>query len=157
MDLCFGKEGETFNYENGKPEYTSEVKGFLNNDINREEQVYGVAYTYWMLMDTAWKAQWGVNCPPYLEQPQMWTRPYAKFFAEYEDVFFALGSEVSANYDLIQRRWGKVLPKLIRAENENVFNSILDEFNQFKKDNGIEGIQKIQTELLKKNKKKLGL
>lgn len=157
MDTNFGIEGKTYTYVDGIPTLTPEVKKIDSEDKNKQENDIGVQYTYWMLMDTAWQAQWGVEYAPQLGQPQLWTRPYVTSFAAYDGLTLPVGSDEQLIYEDIQRRWGKVLPQLIRASSDAEFDSILKEFNQYKKDKGIDKVIAVQTELMNANKKKLGM
>ncbi len=157
MDTNFGIEGETYTYVNGIPTLTPEVKALDLSDKNAQETDIGVQYTYWMLMDTAWQAQWGVEYSPALEQPQLWTRPYVHSYAAYDGLTLPVGSDEDLIFQEIQRQWGKVLPALMRASSESEFDKILAEYNQFKKDKGIDKVQAAQTKMMQENKKKLGL
>jgi putative aldouronate transport system substrate-binding protein len=140
---------------NGIPTLTPEVKALDSSDKNKQENEIGVLYTYWMLMDTAWQAQWGVEYAPSLEQPQLWTRPYVCSYAVYDGLTLPVGSDEDLIYQEIQRKWGKVLSNLIRASSEKEFDTILADYNKFKADKGLAKVQKIQTELMNKNKAKL--
>ena len=157
MDTNFGIEGETYTIENGVPKLTKEVADLDKNDKNKQETDIGVQYTYWMLMDTAWQAQFGSDYAPSLEQPQLWTRPYVHSYAAYDGLTLPVGSDEQLIYEDIQRRWGKVLPQMIRAGSEAEFDKIVAEFNQYKKDKGIDKVIDAQTKLMNINKQKLGM
>jgi len=157
MDTNFGIPDVTYTVKNGIPTLTDEVKKIDSTDKNKQENEIGVQYTYWMLMDTAWQAQWGVEYSASLAQPQLWTRPYVKSFAAYDGLTMPVGSDEALIYETIQRRWGKVLPELIRAKTEAEFDKIWGEFVQFKKDKGVDKVVEAQTKLMNINKKKLGM
>ena len=157
MDTNFGIEGETYTIENGIPKLTPEVAELDKNDKNKQETDIGVQYTYWMLMDNAWQAQFGADYAPSLEQPQLWTRPYVASYAAYDGLTLPVGSDEQLIYEDIQRRWGRVLPQLIRAPSEADFDKIVDDFNQYKKEKGIDKVIAAQSELMNINKKKLGM
>lgn len=158
MDTNFGIKDKTYVINsNGIPELTPEVKALDMSDKNKQETDIGVQFTYWMLMDTAWQAQWGVEYAPSLGQPQLWTRPYVHSFAAYDGLTLPVGSDESLIYEDIQRRWGKVLPQLIRAESEAEFDKIAAEFNKYKADKGIAKVIDAQTKLMDINKAKLGM
>ena len=155
MDTNFGIEGETYTMVDGVPTLTSEIHELDSKDKNRQETEIGVQFTYWMLMDTAWQTQWGVEYAPSLAQPQFWTSPYVASYAVYDGLAIPIGSDEDLIYQDIQRRWGKVLSSLIRAESKAEFDKILADFNQYKKDKGIDKVVKLQTELMNANKAKL--
>ena len=155
MDTNFGIPDVTYTMVNGIPTLTPEIKELDSKDKNKQETEIGVLYTYWMLMDTAWQAQWGVEYAPSLEQPQLWTRPYVRSYAVYDGLTLPVGSDEDLIYQEIQRKWGKVLSSLIRAGTDEEFDAILADYNKFKKDKGIDKVQKVQTELMNRNKAKL--
>ena len=155
MDTNFGIPDVTYTMVNGIPTLTPEIKELDSKDKNKQETEIGVLYTYWMLMDTAWQAQWGVEYAPSLEQPQLWTRPYVQSYAVYDGLTLPVGSDEDLIYQEIQRKWGKVLSSLIRAGSDEEFDAILAEYNKFKKDKGLAKVQAYQTELMNKNKAKL--
>ncbi|MCQ2598283.1 MAG: extracellular solute-binding protein [Treponema sp.] len=158
MDTNFGIKDVTYTInKDGIPELTPEVKALDMNDKNKQETEIGVQYTYWMFMDTAWQAQWGVEYAPSLGQPQLWTRPYVKSFAAYDGLTLPVGSDEQLIYEEVERRWGKVLPQLIRAESEAEFNKIVADFNKFKADKGVDKVIDAQTKLMDINKAKLGM
>ena len=157
MDTNFGIKDKTYTVTNGIPTLTPEVKALDQSDKNKQETDIGVQYTYWMLMDTAWQAQWGVEYAPSLGQPQLWTRPYVHSFAAYDGLTLPVGSDEQLIYEEIQRRWGKVLPELLRAKSDADFDKTVAEFNQFKKDKGIDKVIDAQTKLMNANKAKLGM
>lgn len=157
MDTNFGIPGKHYTIENGVPTLTPAVKALDTADKNKQETEIGVQYTYWMLMDTAWQAQFGLEYSPALGQPQLWTRPYVKSFAAYDGLTLPVGSDEALACEDIQRQWGKVLPQLIRAPSEAEFDRILKEFNSYKKAHGVDMVIEAQTKLMNINKKKLGM
>ena len=157
MDTNFGIKDKTYTVKNGIPELLPEIKKIDSTDKNKQETDIGIMYTYWMLMDTAWQAQWGVEYAPSLGQPQLWTRPYVRSFAAYDGLTLPVGSDEALIYEEIQRRWGKVLPELIRADTEAGFNKTLADYNNFKKEKGIDKVVAAQTKLMNANKAKLGI
>ena len=157
MDTNFGIPNKHYTMVNGVPTLTPEVKKLDSTDKNKQETEIGVQYTYWMLMDTAWQAQFGVEYSPALGQPQLWTRPYVHSFAAYDGLTLPVGSDEALACEDIQRQWGKVLPQLIRAGSEAEFDKILADYNKYKKDHGVDKVIAAQTELMNANKKKLGM
>ena len=157
MDTNFGIKDKTYSISNGIPQLLPAIKKLDQADKNKQETDIGVQYTYWMLMDTAWQAQWGIEYGPANGQPQLWTRPYVKSFAAYDGLTLPVGSDEDLIYQEIQRRWGKVLSQLLRAPTEKDFDTILADYNQFKKDKGIDKVVAFQTKLMNANKAKLGM
>ncbi len=153
MATNFGVEGVTYEYdENGVPHLTEEVAEIDRTDKNRQEMEYGVQYTYWMLMDSAWQEQFEKNYAPALAQPQLWTRDYVKSFAEYDNIELETGSDLAYNFSDIQREWGRILPTLILADTEEDFDRIWQDYQEYKVEHNYQGIQDYQTERVLKNK-----
>ncbi len=157
MDTYFGIPDVTYTMKNGKPELLPEVAELDSKDKNAQETKYGVQYTYWMLMDNPWADQWGAKYSPALGQPQLWTRPYVKSFAAYDNLQLTPGSDEALIAEEIARRWGRDLPRLIRAKSEAEFDQIWNELQKFKQDKGIAKVQAVQTQKLTVNKQKLGV
>ncbi|AEE17890.1 extracellular solute-binding protein [Treponema brennaborense] len=158
MDTNFGIKDVTYSIgADGIPALLPAVQKLDQNDKNRQETEIGVQYTYWMLMDTAWQQQWGITYAPSLEQPQLWTRPYVHSFAVYDNLMLPAGSDEALIFEEIQRRWGKVLPALLRAPSDAEFDKIWSDFAKFKKDKGIDKVVEAQTKMMNANKEKLGM
>jgi putative aldouronate transport system substrate-binding protein len=164
MDVYFGvPEGNpygiapTFRMVGGVPQLLPDVRELNNTDKNRQEIEIGVDYTYWMLMDTAWSNQFGADYAPSVGQPQIWTRPYVASFAQYDQLDMPVGSDEALIRETISRRWGQDLPRLIMAPTEADFDSIWNDFQRFKTAQGYERLQAKQSELLRENKRKLGI
>jgi putative aldouronate transport system substrate-binding protein len=157
MDTAFGIPGDTYTMVNGVPTQSPEVRALTFTDKNRQETEIGVDYTYWMLMDNAWYDQWHSEYAPYVEQPQLWTRPYVTSFAQYDNLDMPTGSAEALIYEEIQLRWGRDLPRLLLAGTDEEFDAIWGEFQQFKTDRGYARLRAKQTELLNSNKRKLGI
>ncbi len=158
MDTCFGVPGVTYETVNGKPQLLPAVEKLDSTDKNAQETQYGVMYTYWMLMDTAWQGQFGAKYSPALEQPQLWTRPYVTSFAAYDGLTqLAPGTDEALISEELARRWGKDLPLLLRAKSESDFDRIWSDWQAFRKAKGADKVLAKQTEMMKVNKGKLGL
>jgi len=157
MDTNFGIPDVTYTIKDGIPTLTDDVRKLDSTDKNKQETEVGVQYTYWMLMDTAWQAQWGVEYAPSVGQPQLWTRPYVVSYAAYDGITLEVGSDEQLAYDEIARQWGKTLPKLLLASSDAEFDTLWNDFQSFKKAKGFAKIQDAQTVGLNANKKKLGI
>ncbi len=157
MDTCWGVPGVTYETVNGTPQLLPAIEKLDQTDKNAQETQYGVMYTYWMLMDTAWQGQFGAKYSPALEQPQLWTRPYVKSFAAYDGLQLAPGTDEALISEELARRWGKDLPLLLRAKSEAEFDKIWNDLQAFRTAKGAAKVLAKQTELMKVNKAKLGL
>ncbi|HOK00071.1 MAG: extracellular solute-binding protein [Treponemataceae bacterium] len=157
FDTYFGIPDVTYTMKNGVPQLLPEIEKLDQTDKNAQETKYGVQYTYWMLMDNPWADQWGAKYSPALAQPQLWTRPYVRSFAAYDNLQLTPGSDEALIAEEIARRWGRDLPRLLRAKTDAEFDQIWNELQKFKQDKGIAKVQAVQTEKMKINKQKLGI
>jgi putative aldouronate transport system substrate-binding protein len=153
----FGVPGVTYNVVNGTPAWTPEMEQLNLTDKNRQETEYGFDYTYWMLMDSAWAEQYPSALAPSVEPAYVWTRPYVRSYAQYDNLELVPGSEEALIRDDVQRRWGRDLPRLLLTNAETEFDIIWNEYQQFKADKGYARAQAIQSAALKENKRKLGI
>jgi len=163
MDTFFGVPEDnpygiapTYRTVNGVPELLPETRELINTDPKRQEVEIGADYTYWMLMDNAWQNQFAQYEPP-IGQPQIWTRPYAASFAQYDQLDMPADSEEALIKEKIALRWGTDLPRLLMARTDAEFDKIWNDFQTFKTAQGYERLQERQTELLNENKRKLGI
>lgn len=157
MATNFGVKDVTYAMTDGKPDLLPEIRKIDQSDKNLQETKYGIQYTYWMLMDTAWQQQWNIKYSPALEQPQLWTRPYVTSFAVCDNMTFTAGSDEDVAFNEIQSRWAKDLPRLLTAKSDGEFDKVWKEFQDFKMKAGYDKLQKAQTAIMLKNKEKLGL
>lgn len=157
MDCYFGQEGVTYNMVNGVPTFTPEVYDLKMNNNEKQETEIGTQWTYWMLQNTAWSDKFGKEYAPAVEQPYLWSMDYATSYAAYDGLTLPVGSDEDLIYQEIQREWGKVLVNLITAKTEADFNKIVADFNQFKKDAGVDKVIAAQTALMAVQKAKLGM
>jgi len=157
MDTYFGEEGNTFSFVNGKPQLEPHVQELAFTDKKSMEERYGVLYTYWMLMDAGWQAQWNQNLAPAIAQPELWTRPYVEQYFAYDAITLPPNSDENLTHQEILRRWGSTLQNLLLSETEKDFDIILNEFNQIKKTEKYKQLVKLQTKIMNSNKKKLGM
>ncbi|MDR1971292.1 MAG: extracellular solute-binding protein [Treponema sp.] len=153
----FGVPGVTYNMVNGIPRYLPAMEQLNLTDKNRQETEYGFDYTYWMLMDTAWAQQFPTDQAPSMEPAYAWTRPYVRSYAQYDNLELTPGSDEALIYDEVQRRWGRDLPRLLLAKTDAEFDTIWNEYQQFKNDRGFAKVLARRSALLAENKKKLGI
>ncbi|MBQ5498709.1 MAG: ABC transporter substrate-binding protein, partial [Treponema sp.] len=57
----------------------------------------------------------------------------------------------------VLRRWGTTLQNLILSESDEDFDVILDEYKQIKQTEKYKKLVQLQTQIMKSNKKKLGM
>lgn len=157
MDTYFGEKDITYSMVNGKPQLLPHVQTLSLTDKDALEDRFGVLYTYWMLMDSAWEAQWNQKLSPAISQPELWTRPYVVKYFGYDTISLPPNSDENLTYQEVLRRWGTTLQNLILSESDEDFDVILDEYKQIKQTEKYKKLVQLQTQIMKSNKKKLGM
>lgn len=156
-DTAFGIRYNTYAMIHDVPTLTDEIKAMDLQDKNKQENEIGVLYTYWMLEDKAWMDQFGEEYAPYVEQPQLWTRPYVVSYAIYDGLTLENASAENEIYNELLSKWGKAFSDLISAENDKQFDKILKEYKDYRDAKGYRLVQEAQTKLMNANKAKLGM
>ncbi|MBQ5449281.1 MAG: hypothetical protein IIT57_04515 [Treponema sp.] len=108
-------------------------------------------------MDSAWEAQWNQKLSPAISQPELWTRPYVVKYFGYDAISLPPNSDENLTYQEVLRRWGTTLQNLILSESDEDFDVILDEYKQIKQTEKYKKLVQLQTQIMKSNKKKLGM
>ena len=154
--IWLGVEGETWDMVDGVPTMKQEVRDLLQSDRIEYDKKYGADACYWMLQDNAMALSWAVETPEPLGQMERWTYPYTVSTSEYLTTIEADTEEADIKAK-VDNEWGIVLPKLLLAGSEEEFDQILNDFKSKEADWGYDKVLDKQTELMAKNKEKLGL
>ena len=155
MDLYMGKEGETYDMVNGKPEFKPEVLDLLNKDRAAFDQQYGASFKYWMLMDTNMSLAWAPPASEPFKQMEDWTKGKTVSYAEFDGISPTGTSAEGVAASKIAQEWGKTLPKLLLAKSDKEFDKIFEGFLKKRDSFGYEKVEKYQQEIYEKNKEKL--
>ena len=156
-DLYLGIEGLTWANIDGKEGFLPEVQELLTSDRGAFDKQYGASVKYWMLMDNPMFAQWeGEPVTPYKELSE-WTKPYTESYAVYDNIDplpfepeGVIGAKLSSLF-------GKSLPKLLKADSEQEFNTLWKELQSERKKRGLDKLLAYKQEKINANKQKLGL
>ena len=147
----------TYTVVNGVPALLPYINEMDKQDKNRQETEIGAQYTYWMLMDSPWQYQFPMEYTPTQVQPKEWTRQYVTTYGLYSMLDIEPDSDEGLILQDIQLRWGQDLPRLLLANTDEEFDRIWADFQKFKLDRGYSQLQAKYTELLNRNKAKLGM
>lgn len=156
LRISLGVEGETFDYEDGKPVVKEEVNALLNANRAEYDRVYGADDTYWMLQDNVLQLKWKQELPEALRQIMEWSYPYVVYNGQY-DSFLPYGSKEAYADSKITALWSRTLPQLLLAESDERFDEIFAQFLEKRQAYGFEEVQAAKTELMKQAKEKLGI
>jgi ABC-type sugar transport system, periplasmic component len=128
-DLFLGKEGETWETVDGKPQLKPELVQLLDTDIERLEKEYGVMDTYWMMRNPVIVNQWRPEKAPVIKQMEDFANGQADIDSGIYKGLDPLGdSDAAVAWARISQNWEEVLPELITAKDEAAFDKIFDNF-----------------------------
>lgn len=152
--ISIGVEGETYDMIDGRAVIKEDVRELLNTDREAYDERYGADNAYWMLQNNVMQFQWKPETEEPLKQLEEWTYPYTKYLGQY-DVLMTEDNEVGTAYTKITRLWSETLPRLLLAESEEAFDSILNDFVEEREALGYTQVLEEETRQMKENKEKL--
>jgi len=128
-DLFLGKEGETWDMVDGKPQLKPELVQLLGADIEKLEKEYGVMDTYWMTRNPVIVNQWRPEKAPVIKQMEDFANGQADIDSGIYKGLDPLGdSDVAVAWSRISQNWEEVMPELIMAKDEAAFDQIFESF-----------------------------
>ncbi|MFC6651562.1 hypothetical protein ACFTAO_17125 [Paenibacillus rhizoplanae] len=128
-DLFLGKEGETWDNVDGKPQLKAEFADMLGSNIEKLEKEYGILDTYWMMRNPVIVNQWRPEKAPVIKQMEDFANAQADIDSGIYKGLDPLGdSEVAVAWSRISQNWEEVLPELITAKDEAAFDKIFESF-----------------------------
>ena len=128
-DLFLGKEGETWEMVDGKPQLKAEMVQLLATDIEKMEKEYGIMDTYWMVRNPVIINQWRPEQAPVIKQMEDFANGRADIDSGiYKGLDPQGDSDVAVAWARISQNWEEVLPELITAKDEAAFDKIFDNF-----------------------------
>ena len=148
-DLFLGKEGETWESVNGKPQLKTEFVDMLGSNIEKLEKEYGILDTYWMMRNPVIVNQWRPEKAPVIKQMEDFANALADIDSGIYKGLDPLGdSEVAVAWSRISQNWEEVLPELITAKDEAAFDKVFESFLSRRDSYGFEQVMEYrQTEL----------
>ncbi|NRT72280.1 extracellular solute-binding protein [Clostridium beijerinckii] len=156
-DLYLGIKGSTWDVIDGKEQFKPEVVDLLNKDRIAFDNKYGAASTYWMLEDGDLVQKWTPDNEEAIKIISDWSRGKTYNYSLFDNVYTYDDSEDGVAFSRISTKWGSTLKKLLIAKNEEEFNSILNEFIIYRKEQGWDKLQKYAQQKYEENKKKLSV
>ncbi len=154
----FGIEGETFQKDaDGKIELLPEVLEVKNSDPDRYKKEYRLSEFIFFGHDKYQTLASDKTKTPALIQPREWGegKLYPHFIVE--NINPDTGTPEARNLTAIDKNWQTTLASLIRSGSQKEFDSIINEYKDFQKQNGWDDIVKIRTEKMLANAKKLNI
>lgn len=140
-DIFLGKEGETWEMVDGKPQLKPEMVELLNTDIEKMEKEYGIVDTYWMMRNPVIVNQWRPEKAAVIKQMEDFANRQADIDGGIYKGLDPLGdSDVAVAWTRISQNWEEVLPELITAKDEAAFDKIFSDFLARRDEYGFEQV-----------------
>ncbi|MEK5032970.1 extracellular solute-binding protein [Paenibacillus sp. FSL R7-0302] len=148
-DLFLGKEGETWDSVDGKPQLKAEFADMLGSNIEKLEKEYGILDTYWMMRNPVIVNQWRPEKAPVIKQMEDFANAQADIDSGIYKGLDPLGdSDVAVAWSRISQNWEEVLPELITAKDEAAFDKVFESFRSRRDGYGFAQVMEYrQTEL----------
>lgn len=155
-DLFLGKEGETWETVDGKPQLKADMLKLIENDIETLEKQYGVLDTYWMMRNPVIVNQWRPEKAPVIKQMEDFANAQADIDSGIYKGLDPLGdSEVAVAWSRISQNWEEVLPELITAKDEAAFDKIFAGFLERRDSYGFQQVMEFRQAELDARKAKM--
>ncbi|MFF2092241.1 extracellular solute-binding protein [Paenibacillus sp. NPDC058174] len=148
-DLFLGKEGETWELANDKPQLKADMVELISTDIEKLEKEYGIMDTYWMMRNPVIINQWRPEKAPVIKQMEDFANKQADIDSGIYKGLDPLGdSDVAVAWSRISQNWEEVMPELIMAKDEAAFDKIFESFLSRRAGYGFDKVMEYrQTEL----------
>lgn len=154
-DLYLGIKGLTWDVIDGKEQFKPEVIDLLNKDRIAVDNMYGVANTYWMLADGDLIQKWSPTNQEAINLISDWSKGKTYNYSLFDNTYPYGDTEEGIALSRINAKWRSTLKNLLIAKNQNEFDSVLNEFITYRKEQGWDKIQAYEQQRYEENKKKL--
>jgi putative aldouronate transport system substrate-binding protein len=154
-DLFLGEKGVTYDTIDGKDQFLPEALALLNSDRAAFDKQYGGSFTFWMLMNTNITAQW--ETPPVEPFKQMidWTKGKTVSASEFELLDPTGNSPEGVIGTKLGLLRGKALPQLLMAKSDAEFDTIWNEYQAKRKEEGLDKVTAFKQAKYEQNVSKL--
>ncbi|MFD1175282.1 sugar ABC transporter substrate-binding protein [Paenibacillus puldeungensis] len=157
MLMNYGIEGETYKkLDGGNVELLPAVKEMQLKNADQFKKEYRLGEFMFFGHDRH-KALSPDAFPESIKQMQEWGKGKLKPHFILENTNPDQGTPEARSLSAINTQWSTTLVSMIRAKSEAEFNSTLEAYKSFLKDNSWDKIVEIRSEKMKQNKEKLGL
>ena len=155
----FGREGETFDFVDGKPQYKPEILEDIEQNPDALENKYG--FEQRLLM---WRSKWG-GLQKVAMAPQSYT-DYLESVGIYGHDVWEMGldnldpepdSDEGVAYQTIKNIWNSYLAQMILAENDADFDAAYEAAMKEIEEAGLEKVKAVMTENHLKDLEKKGV
>ncbi|MCG8501733.1 MAG: extracellular solute-binding protein [Firmicutes bacterium] len=156
-DFFLGKKGETWDTIDGKDQLLPDVYALLQEDYTKFTNDIGAVDTYWLMRNPVIVNKWRPEYPHYIKQMIEWTQDKVDpTQGLYDSVDPQADTEEGLMLQKMRQLWGRVLPQLIMAESDEVFDQLWADYISQRDALGFEQVQAYRQKKLEENKAKLG-
>lgn len=157
IEVAFlGKQGVSWDIIDGRAQFLPEVEKMRVEQRQEFDKKYGADWLLWMAMDTAYQSvKYPIPAPPSYNSLREWTKGKVVPRFELENIDPLGSSELGIAQGKISTKFAESIPRLILAESEEEFDSLLQEFTDFRDANSFKEIQEFRTQKFLENKQKL--
>ncbi|BBI36604.1 extracellular solute-binding protein [Cohnella abietis] len=128
-DLFLGKQGETWEMVDDKPQLKAEMVELFKTNIEKLEKEYGIMDTYWMVRNPVIINQWRPEKAPVIKQMEDFANRQADIDSGiYKGLDPQGDSDAAVSWARISQSWEEVLPELITAKTEAAFDKTFESF-----------------------------
>ncbi|EHS57670.1 extracellular solute-binding protein family 1 [Paenibacillus sp. Aloe-11] len=154
--MNFGREGETYTIKDGKPVLNPDLLEFKQTDPAGFEKKVGLTTHLWLQDSALLSRQMGISqFPKALQQPKKWTQDYVAPQFELASLDVYLSKESSRNKEKIDQNWAQTIAKILDAKSDSEVDQAMNEFIQYRKDNGYDKLVEERNNQIAANVKKL--
>lgn len=152
----FGIEGVSYTInDEGKYVLTDEAQEMQKNDNDRFKKEYRIGEFFFFGHDK-YKAYGEEPFPESIKQLNEWGQGKLVPHFIIENTSPDAGTEEARTNTAVTTEWTTTLVSLIRSDSDESFNSVLESYKSFLKDNGWDAVVEIKNQKIEKNKQKLG-
>lgn len=155
-DMYLGKQGETWDVQNGKETYLPKYAKLKAENIGEFNKVVGQD-PLWMFGNSLYQQNWAPPTAPALKQMEDWTVGKAVSYSAYDNLTPPADSDLGVAGKKISDKWGRTLPKLVLAKTDAEFDTLYQAFLKDRDSLSWKDIMDYQNKKLAENKAKLGI
>lgn len=154
----FGVEGETFDFnEEGKAVLRDEVLQMRNDNPEEYKKNYRLG-EFWFFGHDGFALEHGENeASVAVDQIQKWTKGKLKPQFLIENTAPDQGTAEARSLVNINSTWATTLASMIRAKDDDDFDRLVNEYEDFLETNNFSAIETIRNEKMDENRERLGI
>lgn len=154
--MNFGREGETYTIVDGKPVMNPDLLKFKQTDPAGFEKKIGLTTHLWLQDSALLSRQMGLSqFPKAMQQPKQWTQDYVVPQFELASLDVYLSKESSRNKEKIEQNWSQTIARILDAKSDSEIDQAMNEFIQYRKENGYDKLVEERNNQIAANVKKL--